>query len=107
MIRYLHLGLCVSADFIGLGGEHLPQLVIGVLLVKFTLQGLVTLRHQFHSLKRERKIKANINCIHLMIERLHRSSSLHNPTNKISKCEMRNHLPDGEEKKIPPLLCLP
>lgn len=55
LIQYLHLGLYVGADCVGLSGELGSQCVVGVLLVKLALQGVVTQRHQFHCLRRKKK----------------------------------------------------
>lgn len=50
-IRYLHLGLDVGADRVGLFGERGSERVVGVLFVQLVLQGGVSLRHHGHRLQ--------------------------------------------------------
>lgn len=52
LIRYLHLGLYVGADCVGLSGELGSQCVVVVLLVKLILQGGVTQRYHGHRLQK-------------------------------------------------------
>lgn len=52
LIHYLHFGLYIGADSVGLSGKRSSQSVIGVLLVELILQGVVTQWHHVHSLQK-------------------------------------------------------
>lgn len=51
--NYLHFGLNVGANRVGLSGKLGSQSVVGVLLVELALQSSVTQRHHVHRLKTE------------------------------------------------------